>query len=598
MAIKGKDANKKVFEGLKKLEYRGYDSCGIGCKVDGEIKLYKAIGYIENLEKTNVLDNSCNIAIGHTRWATHGGVTVNNSHPHSSQSGAFSLVHNGIIENYLELRDKYFKDEVFTSDTDSEVIAHLIEYYYNGDILVALQKTIKELRGSFAIVLVSKYDDALYFARSSSPLVLGVDNDVIGLSSDIGGFKNKSKVCYIPDNCFGKIDTEIIVFDKNNNYVEVEYVDMGKFSLSVDKGKFSHYMIKEIMEIPKTLKQTYDEFMSGNFKLPDRIDNVVVIGCGTSYHSGLMMCKYIEQIAGIRAECKIASEFIYNHLLLSPHTLMIFISQSGETADTLAAIKRVKNLGVYTLAVTNVRGSTITTIADEVLYINVGSEICVASTKAYTSQVFIGLLLSLSLRELNNGGFEKCGVCVNVYGNDIKNSQLACGLNFEKMFDIDISKIYNEVKNIVYLFDNKNELHLIGKDYDYITAMEGALKIKEVSYMFTDAYPCGELKHGTLSLIENNSVVIAVATCDGILLDKTQNAMCEISARGGKCVVISQMNKDVFSDHLSISIPSLDDLLMPIISIIPLDLIAYEVSVSRGINPDKPRNLAKSVTVE
>jgi len=615
MASKGKASVDKVYGGLAKLEYRGYDSCGIACKIDDRIEVYKSVGYISNLKSTGVLDcTNSNLSIGHTRWATHGGVSEKNSHPHSSASGDFVVVHNGILENYMDLKAGVLSGIEFTSDTDTEVIPQLIEKYYSGDVYEAFVKAIGELKGSFAIVMMCKYDNNLYFARCSSPLIVSKIPDGFVLASDINGFSDKSNVYHVPDNCVGYIDSNTHVYDNNLNKIDVVWRDYSNINSGADIGIWPHFMLKEINEIPSSLRSTYNKLKTSEFALPARIDNVLLVGCGTSYHSSLMGKRYIESIVSIPCECVIASEFIYSDYLLKSNTLAIFISQSGETADTLSAIKRAKELGMFTLAITNVEGSTITHVCDSILYINVGAEICVASTKAYTSQVLELLMLSNILLNVRKGNYDKCGDVIGFsssecerYGDgyvwvDWSKTSNYMGVTdseLERLFEIDISSITRQVDRVIYDISASRELHLIGKDYDYVTAMEGALKIKEVSYIFTDAYPCGELKHGTLSLIEDGSVVISILTRSGVFLDKSRNAMHEISARGGKCIAISQFDRLSCGDvEYIVSLPVLNSLLMPIVSIIPIDLIAYKVSVSRGINPDKPRNLAKSVTVE
>ena len=613
MAVMGESATRGVLEGLKKLEYRGYDSAGIAVKEGNHIQVFKAIGDIGNLEKTGVaqkVDGS--IAIGHTRWATHGGVTVDNSHPHASADKKFWVVHNGIIENFEYLKSKYLISIPFSSETDSEVIPQLLQYFYQGDVLNALMKTMNELRGSYAIVVMSLYDNKLYFARKSSPLLVSKGCCKWSLASDIKGFDSKNEICVIPDNSYGVIDNNIVLYDINGNSLNIVWEDYSHLSLGVDKGEYEHFMLKEIYEIPRALRLTYESFLSSRLLMPQKINSVLIVGCGTSYHSGLLGKYYIEKIAKIRCECVIASEFVYSDCLIEDGTLAIFISQSGETADTLLALRKAKGLGLYTLAITNVVGSSITHEGDSVLYIDAGAEICVASTKAYTSQSLMLMLVSNLLANI------VCGDVKNVERemlmcncSCLKDYLFISDVEFENVFSVDINQIDVVASVVAKNICNVKDLHLIGKNVDYITAMEGALKIKEVSYIVTDAYPCGELKHGTLSLICDDSYVICVATKEGVLLEKTKNAISEIVARGGKVIVISQYNEGVFGGAVwkcgsmqcdkvcqVIELPRLPELLLPIISIIPIDIIAYRVACSRGNNPDKPRNLAKSVTVE
>lgn len=597
IAIKGNKATEKVLKSLKRLEYRGYDSCGVALKENGEILTIKRVGYVENLYIRDINRIDCRLAIGHTRWATHGGVSERNSHPHSSKSGDFVIVHNGILENYLDLKSKYLSDIKFLSDTDSEVIAQLIEYNYKGNVYNAFKESVKALIGSYAIAMINKYDDKIYFAKKSSPMVIGKSSRDFAIASDVNGIGNMSEVLYLKDNSIGYIDNDITLYEGEKLIDNLNFDVRAIKESHIEKSGFEHYMIKEIYEIPEALKKCYKEFVNRNFYLPSKIDNILMIGCGTSYHSSLMGKKYIECIANIKVDCEIASEYLYNHNVKKENTLGIFISQSGETADTLSALRKAKNDGMYTLAITNVEGSSITQIADEVLYLNAGAEICVASTKAYTSQVFVLLLLANVLKNIKEINYEIKNNISHVMPSKTYNYLIITEQEFEDLYNLDIFSLDNVINSVVEFLKEKQEIYLIGKNYDYISAMEGALKIKEVSYVFTDAYPCGELKHGTLALIDNKSVVISIMT-DEILLSKVENAVSEIKSRGGSVIAISQANLDNSKYKFIIQLPQVNELLQPIISIIPLDILAYKLSISKGINPDKPRNLAKSVTVE
>ena len=599
-AVKGDGAVKTAYQGLQKLEYRGYDSCGIGFKDSKGIRVFKSVGFVSKLRETKVLEEQSNIAIAHTRWATTGGVTLENSHPHVSGSGRFAVVHNGIIENYQELKKLYLDNVVFVSETDTEVIVQLMDKFAeNCDMFSAFKKVVSVLRGSYAIVLINSESDVVYFARKSSPMVLAKSCKTYMISSDINGFDDKSNVYYVPDNSIGYIGNKVILFDNNSNKIKVKWENYSNDLASVDKAGFSHYMIKEIMEIPNSLRRSFDSFNSGVFKLPKKIDNVLIVACGTSYHSGLMGAKYIEKYSGKKCECIIASEFIYNDYIVRDNTIAIFISQSGETADTIKAIYKCKDLGLFTLGITNVVGSTISRLVDSCIYESVGAEICVASTKAYTSQVLMLLLFSNVLINLDKGNYTEFNKSDFIFFNSsLTTNYLDFDLNdLEVLFSIDISQIERAVDDIIDNLYSCEQIFLIGKDYDYVTAMEGALKIKEVSYIFTDDYPCGELKHGTLALIEEGRVVIPIVTSEK-LKSKSMNSISEVCARGGKCVVITQLDDAEFCNNLVIKLPKLCDALMPIISIVPIDIIAYKLSTHRGYNPDKPRNLAKSVTVE
>ena len=596
IAVKGDDSIKDVLEGLKKLKYRGYDSCGVSCKVDNELHTIKRVGYVDNLIDTDLSKLESNVAIGHTRWATHGNVSESNSHPHVSASGKFAIVHNGIIENYKDLKNKYLKGVKFASQTDSEVVAQLLDYFYNGDVWEAFRKSIDCLQGSYAIVMINSIDNKIYFARKNSPMVIGVREYYFAIASDVNGLSNIEQISYVNDDSKGYIDNKIHIYDKNNTTIIAKFISISADD-EVSMGNFPHFMLKEIYEIPHALKGCFDSFASTTFNLPRVIDNILMVSCGTSYHSSLMGKKYFEEFAGIPTECEIASEYIYNSTVVRPNTLGIFISQSGETADTLSALKRAKQMGVFALAITNVRNSTITHLADEVIYLNAGAEIGVASTKAYTSQVFALLLLTNVLINNSKGNYKKTNNFSSVTIKETQDYLKITPDELEKLYNMDISSIDKRCDEIVKVLEGKKEIYLIGKNYDFVTAKEGGLKIKEISYSFTDAYPCGELKHGTIALIDEESVVIAIATEEKIF-DKVKNSVHEIVARGGKVIGITTFDEVDEEFMYKLLLPKFQHMLLPIVSIIPLDLIAYKLSVARGINPDKPRNLAKSVTVE
>lgn len=611
VSVKGKNATSKTIVSLKKLEYRGYDSCGIAYK-SGGLKCFKAKGYIANLEE-KLPSNRSKIAIGHTRWATHGKPNEINSHPHLSADGKFACVHNGIIENYKELKKSYLKDVKFLSDTDTEVIPNLVEYFYNLEvklmgqnkldyIKIAFEKTIKLLKGSFAIAIINEYDDNIYFARHSSPLVLSSGEDNI-ICSDINGLMDKSKVFYLPDDTYGYLDNTFHVFDKNGTVIDIKY---NNYTSNMDSslGNFPHYMLKEIYEIPSAISETYKHLRMSKFNLPKNISKILFVSCGTSYHSSLMAKKYIETHAKIPCECEIASEYLSNKNLVSPNILGVFISQSGETADTLKSLEKAKSQGVYTLAITNVENSHITHMADSTILMSAGAEICVASTKAYTTQLFVLIELANYLINVSKGNYKSNKVdfgnaeTIRVTFSDTKKYLDYTSKDLAFLKNLDISKIDGALESLAEKIYTHKTFHLIGKDYDYVTAMEGSLKIKEISYIFTDAYPCGELKHGTLSLIDESSIVFVIMT-ERELISKTVNAIHEVTSRGGKVIVLTQFdNLDLSDCYHVIRLPKLHQLFMPIVSIIPFHLLSYKITTRLGLNPDKPRNLAKSVTVE
>ena len=603
ISIKGKNIVKRTVDGLKKLEYRGYDSCGIAYKSKGKIHIKKTKGYVSTLG-TLINNEIGNISIGHTRWATHGEPNETNSHPHASMDEKFVCVHNGIIENYKEIKEKILRDFTFRSETDTEVIPNLVQYYYKSchSVLDAFAKACEVLKGSFAIALICDYDNNIYFARKSSPLILALDGDEKVIVSDINGLKHTDKVFYVPDCSYGYLGNTFHIFDKNNNVIDIKYKNYNSQG-QVDLGGFANFMIKEIHEIPNAIKSTYEYINTTSITLPKNIKQILMVSCGTSYHASLVAKKNFEKYLGIPVDCEIASEFLCGSYLPQKDTLAIFISQSGETADTLQSMKLAQSLGMFTLAITNVENSSITQIADEVILMKAGVEICVASTKAYVTQIFVLLMLCnciLHCRE--NAGKADCLIkdflCEKIRVADMKNYLPYADADLQEIFTYDIYKLEESIKPIAKDICKETAMHIIGKDYDYITAMEGSLKIKETCYIFVDAYPCGELKHGTLSLIEKGSVVLSVIT-NSNLSQKCINSIHEVASRGGKVICITTLeNLDTKGIFSMIKFKSVAEIFLPIVSVIPFQLLAYHISISLGINPDKPRNLAKSVTVE
>ena len=601
IAVKGQNVLPKIIDGLKSLEYRGYDSCGLSYKTD-VIHTVKTIGYIDNLEK-KIPNKKSNIGIGHTRWATHGIPCEKNSHPHISESGKIACVHNGILENYKELKDKYLSNIKLKSETDSEIIPNLIEYFYNKqnrkNLLKAFFMAIQEFKGSFAIAFISEYDNNIYFARSQSPLVISKFGDEFFLSSDVNGLYSKNQVFYLPNNYVGVLSDDFHVYDNNLQEIDIKYTDYSNIVCDINKDGFEYFMLKEIYEIPNAIKKTHNYLKTIEFVLPEKIDNILFVSCGTSYHSSLVGKKYIEKFAQIPVECEIASEFLYNEYLVKPNTLAIFITQSGETADTLKSLELAKNLGLFTLAITNVPNSSVTQLADSTINMQAGVEICVASTKAYTTQIYVLLELTNFLINQKKGLYKSIDKNRTlIEGNRTINYIPYSEIGLQNLVDINISDIDIRIDKVADKLAKLKHLHIIGKNYDYITAMEGSLKIKEISYIFTDAYPCGELKHGTLSLIDNDSYVVAIMT-ERKLIAKTLNAIHEIISRGGKVICITPFVDVDLSDACDvIFLPDLESVFLPIVSIIPFHLLSYKITRLLGYNPDKPRNLAKSVTVE
>lgn len=580
-----------VLKGIAGLEYRGYDSAGIGFVDGGKIKVIKSVGEIKNLisetNKQNYISTNC---IAHTRWATHGKPIKKNAHPFLSLNGEFCLVHNGIIENYLELKKTLTCS--FSSDTDSEVVLRLIEKHYVGDMLKTLVKVCKMLKGSFALAVISALQpDKIFVAKMVSPCVVGMGENGSVVCSDINGMGKVSYAHVLENNNFAVLEkNNIKIYDQNLNEIKLKNVKVSDTKID-NKGKFNHFMQKEIYEIPESIINTvnqYSTIKSLEKALPKSVvkqtKNIIIVGCGTAFHAGLMGRKIFEQHLNINIKNELASEFIYSNFIPQKHTLMIFVSQSGETADTLKALKQAKQYGLKTVAITNVKNSSISFIADYCLYTCAGAEVAVASTKAYESQLVMFYLLA-------------------AYFNGVLNNNLGNNMEFVTKSLIDIAKNINLVKtNVVankiakeiYLSQN---LYMIGRSCDYISALEASLKLKEISYIHSEAYAGGELKHGTISLIDNNTFVFAFLT-NKELLEKSLSNVNEVISRGGKVILLSQYDVKCDGVFKIIKLSNASDFYMPLVLIVLMQLVAFHVSVLRGLNPDKPRSLAKSVTVE
>ena len=568
-----------VLNGLKSLEYRGYDSSGIAYKYEDKIKITKEVGKIVNLEK--ILDDDySNIGIGHTRWATHGKPSCENSHPH--MQGDVVIVHNGIIENYQELKkfliDKKYK---FKSETDSEVVAGLIDYYYknNKNILEVLETVKKELIGSYALGIMFLDDDNLYAMKNQSPLIVGKGENEYFIASDVPAILDYTKKYYLVDDLeFVKLTNDNVEFYRDSELINKELLTFN-FKLDVaKKNGFKHFMLKEINEEGEVVENLYHLLKQNDFNdLPDlsKYSEIDIIACGSAYYSGMISKYLIEEKLGIRVNVCIASEYRYQSHIKVNNKLVILISQSGETADTIACLKIAKEYNYDTLGIVNVVGSTIARMVDKVLYINAGCEIAVATTKAYVLQVFmLSLIVYKNLKEKDNVEFDKLKDLINLM----------------------INKKYTKFVNKLYSHEN---IFFIGRLVDYALCLEGSLKLKEISYIHSEAYQAGELKHGTISLITENMPVIGIIT-DINIASKTISNIKEVKARGAYVLLIVregiEISKDLYDDI--IIIPSVNDLIMPILTVIPLQLIAYNVAVKRKCDIDKPRNLAKSVTVE
>ncbi|MBF4759329.1 glutamine--fructose-6-phosphate transaminase (isomerizing) [Clostridioides difficile] len=594
-----------IVEGLSKLEYRGYDSAGVAVNSSNEkeLNIRKFKGRLsvlaEDLEK-NPIDG--NLGRGHTRWATHGEPSDVNSHPHFNQAKTIAVVHNGIIENYMEIKEELISEGVkFESQTDTEVIAHLVDKYYEGNLLDAVYKTISKLRGAYALgVICKEHGNELVAVRKDSPLVVGVGEGENFIASDIPALLKYTRDVYFLEN--GEVvhlkDENVTVYDSNRNLVEKEVFHVTWDVEAASKGGYDYFMSKEIHEQPTGVRETLERRLddNGNIILDsiniskedlEKINKVYIVACGTAYNAGLLGKYAIEKFVNIPVITDIASEFRYSDPFVDENSLVILVSQSGETADTLAVLRDSKAKGARILSITNVVGSSIARESDDVFYTWAGPEVAVASTKAYTTQITSLYMIALDF------AIKKGTITREFYDSMIS-----------KMKEIP-SKIQEILDNEEYIKEvaktvvSSEHAFYLGRGIDYSLAMEGSLKLKEISYIHAEAFAAGELKHGTIALIEKGTPVIAIATQEK-LFEKMVSNMEEVRARGAYVVAIAQShNKDVekAADKI-IYIPNSDDILSPILAVVPMQLLAYHVSVLRGCDVDKPRNLAKSVTVE
>ena len=597
-----------LINGLLRLEYRGYDSAGISTIEPDGLSVMKDKGRVKNLyDLDGINDLKGTIGIAHTRWATHGKPSKENSHPHLDNSNSFAVVHNGIIENYNDIRksltDLGYK---FYSQTDTEVIPNLIHYYYLNDktndenrILRAVKNACKDLKGSYAIQVLSKYfPNNMIVVRKDSPLVIGKGNGENYISSDIPAILSFTKDFYfLDDNEIALLSKDNIIFyDKKLNKIDKKVKIIDWSASAADKNGYEDYMLKEIHEQPNAIRETIGSrlpenepcnFEDLNFskEFLSNINKIYIVACGTAMHAGLSGKTSIEKLCKIPVTVDIASEFRYRDPIIDKNTLCIYISQSGETADTIAALKLAKSKGATTLAITNVIGSSITREADYSIYTHAGPEIAVASTKAYTSQVILLNILALYFAEVlestSNGEI-----------NNIKKEILDLPAKIEKSLETE-----NEIKTFAKKIYQEKDVFFLGRGMDYNIALEASLKLKEISYIHSEAYAAGELKHGPIALIESGITVISIIT-DENLVEKTISNIQEVITRGAHTLVVT--NKALPSNNIDkiINIPETDVLLSPIVSIVPLQLLAYYISKEKGLDVDKPRNLAKSVTVE
>ncbi len=600
--IGDKQALPILIEGLKRLEYRGYDSAGVAVHNGHCINISKTKGRLTVLEQRidpNQLQGT--LGIGHTRWATHGEPSDINSHPHTNQSGEIAIVHNGIIENYMKLKDWLQKEGyVFVSETDTEVVAHLINYYYRGDLVEAVRNTLDKIEGSYALGVIAKdHPDCMVVARKDSPLVIGLGDGENYIASDIPAIlKYTRRVYLLEDREIALIRRDAVeIIDQYGKKVQKEVFEVTWDVESAEKGGYQHFMIKEIHEEPKALRDTMaSRIVDGKVNLSDlnvtreqleKAGKIIIIACGTAYHAGVVGKYVIEKLARIPVDVEIASEFRYKDPLINEDNIVIIISQSGETADTLAAMRMCKKVGAKVIAITNVVGSTVSREADHVVYTWAGPEIAVASTKAYTTQLLCMYMMALDFAD-------KMGrISADEYQRIIEEIRKLPELAQEILDDKEI------IQRCADETFNASSIFYMGRGLDYAVAMEGSLKLKEISYIHSEAYAAGELKHGTIALIEEGTPVVALATQKG-LFEKTLSNIKEVKARGAFVIAVAMEGDTEIEKEADrvIYIPRVYDILAPVLVVIPLQLYAYYVAVAKGCDVDKPRNLAKSVTVE
>lgn len=597
--IGGSSSAEILIEGLKKLEYRGYDSAGISVFEDGKVVTIKSKGRMADLEK-KIADGKMpvgTLGIGHTRWATHGEPSDVNSHPHAY--GKVTLVHNGIIENYALLKAQLIEEgHIFASATDTEVVAHLIDKYYSGDPVDAIYKALAQLRGSYALgVLFDDIPDKLFAVRKDSPLIVGIGEGENFIASDIPAILSHTNKYYLLDTNELAIITgdgiELLGADRQPITKEVFTANWDVSA--AEKGGYDHFMLKEIHEQPKALSDTilpriangvagiFENEMTGF----DKIEHIYIVACGSAMHAGMVGKHIIEKFCRVPVQVEVASEFRYENLIFRKGDAVILISQSGETADTLAALRIAKENNVPTIAVVNVVGSSIAREADTVLYTWAGPEIAVATTKAYTCQVAVLLMFALRL------AYEKKSY-------DIAELEKYAGMlgTLPSVVD-DILDSEDVYKTLAYGYNDTENLFFIGRGVDCALCWEASIKLKEISYIHSEAYAAGELKHGTISLIEPGRPVVAIATSDE-LFEKTLSNVKEVKARGARVILVTRDGHEIdptVCDDLII-LPQVDEFIRPIAAIVPLQIFAYHIATARGLDVDKPRNLAKSVTVE
>ena len=596
------DVIRILAEGLKHLEYRGYDSAGIAIIKNESINSYKKKGNVSELEKSLDKKLKSSIGIAHTRWATHGKPSEENAHPHISENG-IALVHNGIIENHVEIKNKFFKNIVLSSDTDTEILVHLINLYSKeNEILDAVNLALKEIKGSYAIaVLDKKNPDKIIVARNGSPLLIGLGDNANYIASDAQALvQHTDKFIYLEDGDLATVTSgEVKIFDKDMNNIRRETKKSNLSSSSNSKGDYAHFMLKEIFEQPDAVKSTIQDRIINNAvpkeilgpnveKYLEKFKVVQIIACGTSYHAALVAKHWLERLAGIPCHAEIASEFRYRRHAVQKDTLLICISQSGETADTLSALREIKREDYYvgTIAICNVPESSLARECDSTLITHAGPEIGVASTKAFTTQLTALMLLVIMLGKK----FE--------ISDDLENSLCIQLKSLPEKIKSTLA-LDNKIAELAKIFSDKEHTLFLGRGSHFPIAREGALKLKEISYIHAEAYAAGELKHGPLAIVDENMPVVAVAP-NNIVLEKLKSNLEEVKARGGKLYIFADKKAGFKNDEISqvFEIDAPMNPVSPILFTIPLQLLAYHCAIIKGTNVDMPRNLAKSVTVE
>lgn len=598
-------ASNFLLDGMAKLEYRGYDSAGIAViGPENVIKIQKKVGRLANLEAIVKADpNEGTVGIGHTRWATHGRPSDMNAHPHASEDGKFAVVHNGIIENYMPLKEELIeKGYHFKSETDTEVVAHLLEDMYDGDFVSTVRRMLDRVDGAYALeIICADEPDKIICTKKENPLVIGLGKGENFVASDIPAIINYTRDTYILNDGELAIVTRdnVSVFDRAGHAIDKEVFHVSWNAEAAEKGGYEHFMLKEIHDQPKAVRDTFGTHISedGKTVIFDELNwtaddvaafnKILIVACGTAYHAGLVTKQYIENLARIPVNVEIASEYRYSNPLTDDKTLCIVISQSGETSDTLAALKEAKRHGAKSLAITNVVGSSISREADNTVYTWAGPEISVASTKAYTTQLVAGLLFAVYLGQLNGKMDPTLG------------GEVLCGVKSLPTLIHEIFEVDEDMKAFAKHYGFKSDAFFLGRAIDYAVAMEGALKLKEISYIHAEAYAGGELKHGTLALIEEGVPVIALATQEDVY-DKMISNIREVKAREAVVIGIGMKGDEELSKHVdhTIYVPRANKFIAPILAVVPLQLLAYYAAITRGADVDKPRNLAKSVTVE